>query len=73
MHATCGFCASTGIVYGRAYDRDGRAQTPQRMHCEYCGGEGVCEDGHKLLAAPTPNVGPEHAADLKRAGSPAWG
>ena len=70
--APCGFCGGRGHVYGRAYDREGRAQVPPRVVCEQCGGEGACDRGDELLPAAAPAAGPGHAADLARAGLPAW-
>lgn len=72
MIGFCGYCGGKGWILGRAYDREGRAQTPPRMCCGECGGEGVCERGGELSPAPAPSVGPQHTADLARAGSPAW-
>lgn len=37
----CGYCTGHGVILTRA----GRL-----VVCEYCGGEGCCEDGGKLMA-----------------------
>lgn len=73
MLTTCGSCGGRGWVLGPAYDREGRAQEPPRRWCEHCNGNGACESGDILSPSPTPNTGPEHAEDMKRAGNPAWG
>jgi hypothetical protein len=49
----CGYCQGLGLVYRSMFDRAGRriADEPQLDTCEYCGGTGVCIDGHKLRPA----------------------
>ena len=69
---TCGFCSGRGWVLGRAYDREGRAQEPPRVWCDYCDGSGACDRGEELEPAKAPTLGPDHAADLARAGLPPW-
>lgn len=55
---TCGFCRGSGLVPNRTHDREGRRRTdwPEQVRCEYCGGSGRCEEGHKLLPARRPNA-----------------
>lgn len=72
MATTCGFCNGRGFYFGPAYDGEGRAQVPPKQWCEYCNGAGECDRGDELLPVREPSVGPEHAADLARAGLPAW-
>lgn len=52
-YETCGFCGGTGHTYRSMYDNHGykRYEEPPRVVCEYCGGSGMIEDGHLLLAA----------------------
>jgi hypothetical protein len=68
----CGFCGGRGTVLRNSYDREGRARSEdeRRAACEYCGGTGACEDGHKLL--PARESPPADPADLKRVGLPPW-
>lgn len=69
---TCGFCNGRGIVLRNSYDMEGRARSEDErpMTCEYCGGSGVCEDGHNLL--PAVESPPADPADVARRGIPPW-
>jgi hypothetical protein len=72
----CGYCSGTGYTFGRCFDREGRAihADPPQVSCEYCCGNGQCEEGGKLLpATPAHKIERPTAADLARTGNPAWG
>jgi len=76
----CGYCRGTGQTEVPPYDGMGRAVPARKKVCEYCGGFGACEAGEQLEPLPTAAerleragiTAEEHAADLSRAGNPAW-
>jgi DnaJ-class molecular chaperone len=71
MLTTCGFCGGRGRVANHQADRYGpRPDYPAERPCEYCGGTGTCEDGHKL--APQGRVYQADDEDRRMAGLPPW-
>lgn len=67
----CGHCNGRGRVLNHQADRYGpRPDYPAERWCEYCHGEGVCEEGDLLI--PQGKVYQCDDEDRRRAGTAPW-
>ena len=69
----CGYCSGTGVVMNHQADRYGpRPDYPETRTCEYCGGDGTCNDGSKLAAQDRSKAYQADDEDRRMAGQPPW-